>query len=114
MRRSRAASSTRCLDLSPRHALAFERKADVLAHVHVRVEREELEDEGDVAFGGTLEGDVVAVEADRPRGRQLKPGDHPERRRFATARGAEHDEELAVLDREGRILHRDKLGELLP
>ena len=50
MRRSRAVSSTRCLISAARHALALQREADVLAHVHVRVEREELEDEGDVAL----------------------------------------------------------------
>ena len=101
MRRSRAVSSTRCLDLGARHALAHKRKADVLAHVHVRVEREELEHEGDVALGCALEGDVLAVEQDFSRGRQLEPGDHPERRRLAAAGGPEHDEELAVLDGEG-------------
>ena len=113
IRRSRAASSTRCLDLGARHALALQREGDVLAHVHVRVEREELEDEGDVALGGALEGDVLAVEQDRSGGRQLQPGDHPERRRLAAAGRAEHDEELAVRDGEGRILHRDEFGELL-
>ena len=38
------------LDLAARHALADQREADVLAHVHVRIEREQLEHEGDVAL----------------------------------------------------------------
>ena len=37
-------------DLGARHALAAQREADVLPHVHVRIEREQLEDEGDVAL----------------------------------------------------------------
>ena len=58
------------------HALAFQRKADVLAHVHVRIEREQLEHEGDVARRRAPQGDVLAVEQDLPGGRQLEPGDH--------------------------------------
>ena len=46
---SRASSTRRC-DLGPRHALADQREGDVPAHVHVRVEREHLEHEGDVAL----------------------------------------------------------------
>ena len=42
--------------------------------------------------------DVHAVEEDPPGGRQLEPGDHPEGRRLARARRAEHREELAVVD----------------
>ena len=67
---------------------AAQRKADVPAHVHVRVEREQLEHEGDVALARRAEGDVLAVEADAARGRQLEPGDHPQRRRLAAARRA--------------------------
>ena len=94
MRRSRAVSSTRLPDLGPRHALRREREADVPAHVHVRVEREQLEHEGDVALAGALEGDVLAVEPDLARGRQLEPGDHAQGRGLAAARGAEQHEEL--------------------
>ena len=47
---SRATSSTRRPHLRPAHALADQRIGDVAAHVHVRVEREHLEDEGDVAL----------------------------------------------------------------
>ncbi len=42
------------LDLGARHALGQQRKADVPAHVHMRIEREKLEDEGDVAFARAL------------------------------------------------------------
>ena len=98
-------------DFRRRHALALEREADVPLDVHVRIEREELEDEGDVALGGAVEGDVVAAEEDAAGGRQLEPGDHAERRRLAAARRPEHDEELAVGDGEVRVADRDELAE---
>ena len=50
MRRSRAVSSTRCRISARGMPCAEQREADVLAHVHVRIEREELEHEGDVAL----------------------------------------------------------------
>jgi hypothetical protein len=98
-------------DLGIHHPLAFQREADVLAHIHVRIEGEELENEGDVAGGGAVEGDVLAGEQDAPRGRQLEPGDHPERRRLAAAGRPEHDEELAVLHGEIRLADGDEVAE---
>ena len=44
------------------HALASQRIGDVRAHVHVRVEREELEHERDVALRCPLEGHVLAAQ----------------------------------------------------
>ncbi len=52
MRRIRAASSTRALISARRMPWRFEREADIRPHVHVRIEREELEHEGDVALRG--------------------------------------------------------------
>jgi hypothetical protein len=77
----------------------------------MRIEREELEDEGDVARRGAVEGDVLAAEKDTAGCRQLEPGDHAERRRLAAARRSEHDEELAVGDREGRLADGDEIAE---
>ena len=78
----------------------------------MRVEGEELEDEGDVAGGrGAIEGDVVAAEDDLAGGRQFEPGDHAQRRRLAAAGRPEHDEELAVGDGERRILHGGEAAE---
>ncbi len=113
MRRSLAVSSTRCLELGARHALGQQREADVLAHIHVRIEREELEHEGDVAFAGAAHRDVLAVEQDLAAGRQFEPGDHAKRRRLAAAGRPEHDEELAILDGEGGVLDRDERPEFL-
>ena len=61
--------------------------------------------------GGAPEGDVLAVQQDAARGGQLEPGDHPERRRLAAARGAEQAEELAIADGEARILDGDEIAE---
>jgi hypothetical protein len=47
--------------------------------------------------GGSV-GDVLAVDLDRARGRVLQPGDQAQQRGFAAARGADEDDELAVLD----------------
>ncbi len=77
----------------------------------MRIEGEELEDKGDVALRGAPEGDVLAVQQDTARGGQLEPGDHPERRRLAAARGAEQAEELAIADGEARILDGDEIAE---
>ena len=85
----------------------------LLRDVHVRVEREHLEHEGDVALRRALEGDVLAVEQDAPVGRQFEAGDHAQRRRLAAARRPEHDEERAVVDHEVRILNRDKVRKAL-
>ena len=60
------------LDFRARHALALERKADVLSHLHVRIEREQLEYESDVALRGALIGHIVAVEQNFFTRRQLE------------------------------------------
>ena len=82
-------------------------------HVHVRIEGEELEDEGDVALGGAQEGHVLAVEEDAAFARHFEAGDHPQRRRLAATRRPKHDEEGALIDGEGRILDGDEVVESL-
>src|SRR6266478_6317984 len=59
-----------------RHPLALEWERDVLAHFHVRVQREQLEHEADISLGGSLVGHILPVEQDLALGRQLKTGDH--------------------------------------
>ena len=98
-------------DLLARHALALQRKADVARNIHVRIEREELEDESDVARGGAAEGDVLAIQQDSSLGRQLEAGDHPQGRRLAAARWPQHREKSAVRNREIRTAHRRELIE---
>src|SRR4029077_16841152 len=57
--------------------------------------------------------DILTLEQDAATGGLLETGDHLERRRLAAPRGAEHREELALVDREVRLLDRDEIAELL-
>src|SRR5207249_954540 len=50
---------------------------------------------------------------DRPRGRPLEPGDHPEQRGLAAAGRPEEDEELALLGREIHSVDRADVAEVL-
>ena len=72
MRRSRAVSSTRSLISRAPMPWHFSGKPMFWPHIHMRIEREQLEHEGDVALGGAPERDVLAVEQDPARGRQLE------------------------------------------
>ena len=65
------------------HALALERKADVLGDIHMRIKRKHLEHESDVAGGSAPECDILAVEQNASTRRQLEPGDHAQCRRLA-------------------------------
>ena len=97
-------------DLGAAGALGGQREGQVLAHVHVRVEREELEHEGNVALGRAQVGHVLAIEQDLAGGRDLQAGDHPQRRGLAAARRAEQHEELAVVHRQVGVVHRDEVA----
>ena len=99
------------VDLGPRQALRQQREGDVAAHVHVRVEREHLEHEGDVACRGALVTHVFVTEKDLSRGRQLEARDHAQRGGLAAARRAEQAEELTVAHREARVFHGGEFGE---
>ena len=90
-------------NLAARHALTFERKADVLLNIHMRIKRKQLKDESDVARRGAAEGDVLAVEQYAPVRRKLKAGDHAQRRRLAATRRSEQRKEAAAFDSEIRI-----------
>ena len=93
MRNSFAVSQHPLAPLAASHALALEREADVLLDIHVRIEREQLKHEGDVARRGAPEGDILAVEQNAPAGRQFEAGDHAQRRRLAAAGRAEQRKE---------------------
>src|SRR5690606_12353897 len=82
-------------------------EGDVLAHGQVRVEREKLEDEGDVALAGVQPGDVAPAEVDRAAGDGLQPGDHAQGGRLAAARRAEQYDELPIID--GQVERLDGL-----
>ena len=92
----------------------FQSVAEVLAHRHVRVQRVVLEDHRDVAMPRREVGDVTVADADVPLGDVLEPRDHPQQRRFAAARRAHEDHELAVPDLERNVVDRhDAAGEPL-
>ena len=74
------------------------------AHGHVRIERVVLEHHGDAAVGRLVAGDVAVVDDDAARGDRLQPGDDAQQRRLAAAGRADHDDELALLDREAHAL----------
>ena len=66
---------------------------EVLPHAHVRVERVVLKDHRDVTI---LRMDLVddpSADADRPLRDRLESGNHPQRRRLATAGGPDNDDE---------------------
>ena len=75
-----------------------------LPHIHMRIEREHLEDKGDVALRSWLLSNLFASDIDLARGGQLQAGDHPKRRGLAAATRPEQHEELAIFDFEGRRL----------
>ena len=99
----------RALDLARRRADHLQRKADVLRHRHVRIERVALEHHRHVALARLLRGDVGAVHRHRAGAHRLQAGEDAQRRRLARARGAEQDEELARPDLEvDAVQHRGR------
>src|SRR5262249_54386886 len=89
--------------LLPRtQAALLDRQAegDVFGHGHVAKQRIVLEDEADAAVAHADARDVLAVEQHLARILELEPGDDPQQRRLARARGAEQRDELAGLDLE--------------
>jgi len=98
-----------CLNLGALHAHRDQRKGDISPHIHVRIEREELEHESDVASRGALLGNVLACQQNATRGRQFQPRDHAQGGRLAAAGRTEQAEELAILDGKVRVLDRDEM-----
>ena len=87
-------------DRVPAVAGGAQRKGDVLEHRQVRIEREELEHEGDVARARRQVVHRPPVDGDRTLVDLLEPGDRAQRRRLAAARGPEQHHELPVCDLE--------------
>ena len=80
--------------------LVLEAEAEVLLDAHVRVERVGLEHHRHAAGRGQQVVAARAVDADLAGGHLLEPGDHPQQRGLAAARGADEDGERAVVDGE--------------
>ena len=75
----------------------------------MREERRALEDHVDGALVRRNAGDVPALEDDAPLGRPDEPGEDPQQRRLAAARGAEQRDELTVADLERDVVEGDDL-----
>ena len=95
MRRSISARSSFCAD---------EAELEVPAHGLGRIERVGLEHHGEAAILGIEVGDVAVADGDPAGGDVEQAGEQVEQRGLAAARGAEQDQELAVLDREVEVL----------
>jgi len=82
-----------------------QRKGEIVPDGQVRVERQILEDHGDVALvGRPLVGDV-AVKNDPAISRILQPGDHPENGRLAAPRWPEEHQQLPWVDFQTDVVH---------
>src|SRR4029079_11165943 len=87
-----------------------QREHDVVEYAHVRLERVRLEHDADVAVARLhvayprAAGPAVvyprAGESDLASARAVDPSEHQERGRLAAARGSQHSDERAVVDRE--------------
>ena len=100
-------------DLRSRHLAPAQAECDVLEHFKMGKEGVVLEDGVDVALVGRTIGHVRVAEVNRARAGRLEAGDHAQGGRFATARWAQHGEELAVLDVEHQVIDRHDLVEAL-
>ena len=88
------------VDRALRKFAQLERKRDVLAHRHLRIERVVLEHHRDVAVARRDIVDDLAVDRDRAAADRFQPGDHAQQRRLSAAGRADENHELAVVDLE--------------
>ena len=113
MSRMRAAASTRSLISGFRELPQPQAERHVLEHRHMRVERVVLEHHRDVPVLRRHVVDQLIADIDLARGGFFEPGDHPQGRALAAARGSDQHDELAVGDVEVDPLHRRGLVEHL-
>src|SRR5882724_1175152 len=95
------------------HPAPAEAEGDVLEHGHVREERVRLEDQAEVPPMDGHPRDVLPREDDLAAVGLDEPGDHPEQRALAAARGPEEGEKLAGGGVEGYLVDRDDGAERL-
>ena len=87
----------------------FQRKADVLVDIHVRVQAIGLEHHGDIPVLRLKVVHHLAVDLDIAAGDLLETGDHPHGRGLAAARRPEQHEELLVRDIQIEIIDGDEV-----
>ena len=80
-------------------------EAHVVGNGHVRVQSVVLEHHCDVAVLRLHRGDILATNEDAALVDLLQAGEHTKGRRLTTARRADEDEELAILDIKIQIIH---------
>ena len=98
---------------APWHALDIQRVADVLAHIHMRIKREHLKHERNIALAARAFDRLLRRRYKSHLTWAVQARHHSQRRRFAAARGTEQHEELAVFNREAGRLHRIERPEIL-
>ena len=84
--------------MSAVEASHLQRKADVLRHRHVRIERVGLEHHRDVTLPRGQVGHVAVADDDVARIDGVEPGDRMQQRGLAAAGRAEEHDELAFFD----------------
>ena len=89
-----------------RHALLAQPEGDVALHRHMGEQGVGLEDHVDRPFVGRHGRHVDPVDQHPAFVRRFKPGDDPQQRRLAAARGAEQREQFALVDVEIGADHR--------
>jgi hypothetical protein len=88
-------------------ATDLERKAEILPHCEMRIERVALEDHRDVALARREAIGDRAADRNHPARDRFKPGDHPQGCRLAASGGSNQHQEFAVLDLEVEIADCD-------
>ena len=91
----------------------LEPEGDVLEDGHVAEQRIGLEHEADIALLHRLGRGVLVAEEDAARGGGLEPGDEPQQRGLARARGPEQRDQLARADVERHVVERRVAREFL-
>ena len=79
---------------------------DVFARGEMRKQRVILKNRADVSLVGAAAVHQRAVQPDLARGRLFEPGDHPQRRGLAAARGSKQRKKSAFRDPEGDSVDR--------
>ena len=96
-----------------RHALHAQPELDVLPHRLVREQGMGLEHHAEPAVARLEVVDHAPVDADLARARVLEAGDHAQGRGLAAARRTHQHDELAILDGQADVAHRDHAAERL-
>ncbi len=93
--------------------LLFQSKRNVLPGRHVREQRVGLEHHVGRTFVGRNAGHVLAIDENRAGRRRIETGQHAQQGRLAAPGPAEQTEDLALIDAQRDIVHRNEIAKLL-